>query len=512
MVSWAFTPIMILITSSVASTLIGLKSRRVRNVIITCSLGSSLLVNTYFLMSLSGFERVKVGEFTIDYASIFVSELILLIGLFGSIYSFSYLDEGEESWVYYLLYQLFIIMMIGMASSFNILVIYLFLEASSMLSAVLIMFSWKRSSVLAAYRYLTLSIFGGILIVIGIFWQYQLIHSFDVSAFTKLSWKDLNLLATVYLLGFGIKAGFLPFGLLWLPPAHSEGPIPICSLLSAVLVQVAAFDVARILGGIGISNLYISNMLLAIGIPSMIVGSLYSLMEAWLGSKYTRFHVGTRHVMGIKRVLAFSTISEVGFIATFLGLAGTIAFNTGRVNDALNLGIGGALLHICNHGLSKSQLFFDTGIIIKTANAEDLGVINGLAKKLPTARLTFTVGAFSLGLIPGTLGVTTLRELVLNDGIPYFVKIAVIATAGLTLAAYLSVWHRVFSSNNNASPESNVEIPRLMYLPGIFLAIMIPILGLYFTLQWIGLIPESPMFKEALHALATSVIGYGGED
>jgi formate hydrogenlyase subunit 3/multisubunit Na+/H+ antiporter MnhD subunit len=514
MASGAFTPILILLTSTGASTLAGLWSTRARNVIITCALGFSLSINTYFfiLSVTGGFSYVKIGEFTINSASIFISELILLVAFFGVLYSFSYMEERNESWVYYLLYQIFIVMMIGMASSFNILVIYIFLEASSVTSAILVMFSRKRSSVLAAYRYLVLSIFGGILIVIGVFWQYQLTYSLDVNALNKISWENLSIISSIYILGFGIKAGLLPFGLLWLPPAHSEGPIPICSLLSAVLVQVAAFDIARILGRVGVSNPYISTMLLTVGLASMIVGSIYSLMEAWFGSKYTRFHVGTQSIMGIKRVWAFSTISEVGFVATFLGLAGFLASNMNSISDALALSLGGALLHICNHGLSKSLLFFDTGIIIKAAHTEDLMTINGLARKLPATKLTFTIGALSLSLIPGTLGITTLKELIFNSGIPDFVRIPVILSAGITLAACLSVWHRVFSSKTDVNPKPNVNIPRLMHLPGFSTSLMIIVLGLYFTFEYIGLIPESTAFKEVMHALSKSVISSMGED
>ncbi len=504
----AFAPIAVLIISTVLSPIIGSKSVKARNLTIFTAFILALSINTYTLiLSLNGvFNYAIFGELAVNAASIFISELVLFLGLLGALYSFKYIEERRESWLYYILYQLFIVTMIGMASSFNILVIYIFLEASSVTSAILVMFSRKKSSIRAAYRYLGLSIFGGVIIIIGIIWQYQIIQTLDIAHLSNMIQTDLNLLATIYLLGFGIKAGLLPFGLLWLPSAHSEGPVPICALLSASLVQVAAFAIARILGNIGIVSLYISNMLLLVGFASMVIGSLFALIEAWLGSSYTRFHVGLRHICGIKRVLAFSTISEVGFIMVFLGLAGILTVNTSLGEEALILGFGGALIHMINHGLSKSQLFFDSGVIIKKSHAEDLNLIGGLSKRLPILKVSFTFGALSLGLIPGTLGVVTLREIIFNTHIPDFTKIIVISTIGLTLIAILSIWYRSFFSKNIHEDIDNVKVPTSMQIPGLILGTIILILGIVFTLEWAEIISFGPSFNNSLHLLVESMI------
>lgn len=503
-----FTPVTIIIISAVLSSIIGRKSIKGRNLTIFTAFIIALSINTYTLiLSLNGvFTSARFGELAVNAASIFISELVLFLGLLGALYSFKYIEERSESWLYYILYQLFIVTMIGMASSFNILVIYIFLEASSVTSAILVMFTRKKSSIRAAYRYLGLSIFGGVIIIVGIIWQYQIIHTLDIAQLSNMVQTDLNLLATIYLLGFGIKAGLLPFGLLWLPSAHSEGPVPICALLSAALVQIAAFAIARILGNIGIVNVYISNMLLIVGFASMLIGSLFALIEAWLGSSYTRFHVGLRHICGIKRVLAFSTISEVGFIMVFLGLAGILTVNTGMGQEALILGFGGALIHMMNHGLSKSQLFFDSGVIIKKSHAEDLNMIGGLSKRLPIMKISFTFGALTLGLIPGTLGVITLREIIFNTNIPDFTKIIVISTIGMTLIAILSIWYRSFFSKSIHEDINNVKVPTSMQIPGLILGTIILILGIVFTLEWAEIISFGPAFNNSLQLLVESMI------
>lgn len=504
----AFAPMAILVISALLSSIIGRKSINTRNLTITTAFVIALSINTYTLiLALNGiFSYARFGELAINAASTFISELVLFLGLLGALYSFKYIEERRENWLYYILYQLFIAAMIGMASSFNILVIYIFLEASSVTSAILVMFSRKRSSIRAAYRYLGLSIFSGVIIIVGIIWQYQIIHTLDVAHLSNIIQTDLNLLATIYLLGFGIKAGLFPFGLLWLPSAHSEGPVPICALLSASLVQVAAFAIARIFGNIGMGNIYISNMLLTVGFASMVIGSLFSLIEVWLGSSYTRFHVGLRHICGIKRVLAFSTISEVGFIMVFLGLVGILTINAGLGEEALILGFGGALIHIINHGFSKSQLFFDSGVIIKKSHAEDLNLIGGLSKRLPIMKISFTFGALSLGLIPGTLGVVTLREIIFNTSIPDFTKIIVISTIGMTLIAILSIWYRSFFSKSIHENIDNVKVPTSMQIPGLILGAIILTLGICFTLEWAEIISFGPTFNNSLRLLVESTI------
>ena len=496
------------IFSGIASVVVGAKSVKVRNFIITTSFTVAFLLNTYFLvLSIIGsFNYVELGEFTVNAASLFISELILLLGLAGALYSYGYMEERSETWAYYLFYQLFIAMMIGMVSSFNILVIYIFMEASSVTSAVLVMFSRRRSSILAAYRYIALSIFGGIILVGGVFLQYNLTRNLNINTLTNLENPYLNILATLYLLGLGVKAGLLPFGPLWLPPAHSEAPIPIHTLLSAALVQAAAFNIARVLGAIGITNIYISNMLLTVGLASMLVGSLYALLEALIGSKYTRFHVGLRHIRGIKRVWAFSTISEVGYIAAFLGLAGILVGQGSKADEALILGFGGALLHMYNHGFAKSQLLFDSGVMIKMSHAEDLNFMGGLAKRLPFMKLSFTVGAFSLGLLPGTLGVVTMKELIFNDGVPIMVKATVIMTAGLSLAACCLVWYSAFFSKPNHKLNNDTAIPKIMYLPGLIMGALILVLGIYFTLEWFGVISSGSKIMNALRILAETMV------
>ncbi|MEM2942964.1 MAG: proton-conducting transporter membrane subunit, partial [Candidatus Bathyarchaeia archaeon] len=216
--------------------------------------------------------------------------------------------------------------------------------------------------------------------------------------------------------------------------------------------------------------------------------------------------VGPRDIRGIKRVWAFSTISEVGYVSTFLGSAGMLASHGFSYEEALVFGFGGAMLHMYNHGLAKSQLLFDSGVMIKAAHAEDLDLMGCLSTRLPSMRIYFIVGALSLGLMPGTLGFTTLREVVFNSSLPELTRIVTIATAGISLAACLSVWSQVFFTNVEHDLENDLSVPRTMYIPGLVAAAAIVVFGLCFTLNWMGLASFDPALTSALRIVAETTI------
>jgi NADH:ubiquinone oxidoreductase subunit 5 (subunit L)/multisubunit Na+/H+ antiporter MnhA subunit len=196
----------------------------------------------------------------------------------------------------------------------------------------------------------------------------------------------------------------------------------------------------------------------------------------------------------------------VGYITLFLGLAGLLANQKAGYEEALVLGFGGALLHMYNHGFSKAQLLFDSGVMIKVSHAEDLNLMGALAKRLPIMKVSFVIGALSLGLIPATFGVRTLRELVFNNNIPSLAKLVVIATAGLSLIACLSVWYCCFFSRSNIQSDDHPKVPRTMYLPGLLMGGLIILVGSYFTLEWAGLISSGSNLADTLRILAETTI------
>ncbi|MGZ4913993.1 MAG: complex I subunit 5 family protein [Halobacteriota archaeon] len=510
----AFIPILLLLIAAPLSVVVGRRTVAGRNRLLGSLMGIALVINTYFLAeALAGrFTTAVLNEraflqLTLNAASLSIGELVLFIGFLGLIYSFRYMQENEDSTYYYPLYTLFVLFMLCMGSTFNVGAMFVFLELTAIVSTILILFSYRRRSAHAAYRYVALSMLDSVLILTGLFWQYSVTHSLMLTSLGNISSFDATGLALLYLAGFGIKAGLVPFGLIWLPPAHSEAPIPVHTLLSAVLVQVAAFNMARIYGNLAIDNLSLTYGLLWFGLISMVIGAGLALTEVWLGSKYSRFHVGRNPTHSIKRVWAFSTVSEVGYIVAIFSL-GFVLLRNAQYGAALLFGFGGAMIHMYNHGFCKAQLLFDAGVGIKFAHTQDLALLGGLRKVLKTKHVTYMIGGLSLALVPGTLGVRTLQELVLNHEVPLTYVGITLATAMLSLVTIVSAWYRAFIEPPRAKVDTEYKPSKLMTVPGYVLVAVILCAGVWFTLAAfnINVIISQGAFESALQRLVESVI------
>ncbi len=510
----AFIPILLLLIAAPLSVVVGRRTVVGRNWLLGSLMGVALIVNTYFLAeALAGrFTTALLNEgaflqLTLNAASLFIGELVLFIGFLGLIYSFRYMRENGDSAYYYPLYTLFVLFMVCMGSTFNVGAMFIFLELTTIVSTVLILFSYRRRSAHAAYRFVALSMLDSVLILTGLFWQYSVTQSLTLTSLGNISSFDATGLALLYLAGFGIKAGLVPFGLIWLPPAHSEAPIPVHTLLSAVLVQVAAFNMARIYGNLAINNLSLTYGLLWFGLISMIIGAGLALTEIWLGSKYSRFHVGRNPTHSIKRVWAFSTVSEVGYIVAIFSL-GFVLIGTAHYEAALLFGFGGAMIHMYNHGFCKAQLLLDAGVGIKYTHTQDLTRLGGLRRVLKTKYITYMIGGLSLALVPGTLGVRTLQELVLNHEVPLIYAGIALATAILALITIVSAWYRAFIEPARTEIEADFKPSKLMTVPGYVLVAVVLCAGVWFTLAAFGinLVISQEAFEGALQRLVESVI------
>ncbi|MGC8935801.1 MAG: complex I subunit 5 family protein [Candidatus Methanomethylicaceae archaeon] len=442
---------------------------------------AALIINTWLLLNVGGgaFFYPNVAGIVVNAASAFIVEVTLILGLLGVIYSYQYFREDREGIIalFYLLFSFFIATLILMATSFNILVIYIAFEASTVAGGILILFTRRGSATRAAVRFFILSAVGAVIILVGILYQNSLTgFILTREAFSGVPNNELVLLAALYAVGFGIKVGIFPFGLLWLPAAHSEAPTPVSAILSGVMVQVAAFAVARVIGVISPVSSSLAIALVGLGAMSVIVGSTLAAVEATLGSRYSRFHVGSVNIRGVKRVWAFSTSSEVGVFYILIGL--------GLLSPSLlPLFLTGILLHFLNHGLAKALLFFDSGFVIEASRIADLSLLKGMGRRLGINGFTYLIGGLSLSLFPGTLGYNTFLEFMRGHIGPEV--IAVVVTGALLIffttiySLRIILWGR---------PRVKVEYLKeqrghtVLRLPGVVLASFILALGVIILL------------------------------
>jgi len=188
------------------------------------------------------------------------------------------------------------------------------------------------------------------------------------------------LLFILFFIGFGIKAGFIPLHS-WLPRAHPAAPSHVSGVMSGVMIKMGIYGILRVL-------LYIRHDLLQIGILILIVSLVSGLLGVMMAI--------VQHDM--KKLLAYHSIENIGIIGIGTGL-GVIGLATGN-NTLSLLGFSGGLLHVLNHSLFKSLLFFSAGSVYTATHTRDIEKLGGLMKKMPYTSLLFLAGSLAICGLP----------------------------------------------------------------------------------------------------------------
>ncbi len=237
---------------------------------------------------------------------------------------------------------------------------------------------------------------------------------FDAVAAAGGAGAPAALLRAVANVGFGTKAGLVPLHV-WLPEAHPAAPSHVSALMSAVLVKMGLYGILRVLGFLPPAPLAAGLVLAAIGL----LGAFAALVLA-LGQR------------DLKRILAYSTVENVGLVAFGLGLG--LAGAALRVPALAALGVGGALLHVWNHALMKGLAFLGAGAVVHGVGTRDVERMGGLLRRLPASAGLLLLAAAALAALPPLHGFVSewLLYLGLLDG-------GAGAPAGLALLAYLAL-------------------------------------------------------------------------
>jgi proton-translocating NADH-quinone oxidoreductase chain N len=298
----------------------------------------------------------------------FVSALISAIIIF---YSFGYISHYENQDEYYLMVVLFLGAMMGLIFSGSVVWLYLFWEITAITSWRLIGFFREKQHVVRADKAFLVTMFGSLLMLIAFVSIYQQTGSFDLQVIkAKLGTSHLsNLAVGLILVGILSKSATLPFHT-WLPDA-GVAPSPVTALLhAALLVKIGVYVFARLF----IATFTVDEFWHTV-VP--IVAGVSALVAAGAAMIDT----------DLKRIIAYSTVSQIGFI--FLGLA-----------IGNEIGVVGALLYILMHGLAKGGLFLCAGIVEQNTKTQDITQLGGLIKTMPVTAMAFLFCIFSVMGIP----------------------------------------------------------------------------------------------------------------
>jgi NADH:ubiquinone oxidoreductase subunit 5 (subunit L)/multisubunit Na+/H+ antiporter MnhA subunit len=221
------------------------------------------------------------------------------------------------------------------------------------------------------------------------------------------------------LIGAGSKAGLVPLHV-WLPLAHPAAPSHVSALMSGVMTKVAIYGFIRIVFDLIDEPVWWTSLIvLAIGAATAVLGVLYALMQ-----------------QDIKRLLAYSTVENVGII--FIGLGLAIAFRANDMPVPAALAMSAALLHVFNHSLFKSLLFFGAGAVLHATGERDMERLGGLIHRMPQTAFAFLTGCAAISALPPLNGFVsewlTFQAILVSPQLPQLGLKFMVPTVGALLA------------------------------------------------------------------------------
>ena len=380
----------------------------------------------------------QCGFIYLDILSAFFILVISIVAFATALYSVGYLgkeiEEGalseKKSRVYYLLFNLFCLSMFFVPAVNNLGMLWAAIEMTTLISAVSVGFYKTKESVEASWKYIIICSVGIIFALLGTILFY---YAFSYSGITKsLNWSDIiavshildkNMLKIAFifiLVGYGTKAGLAPMHT-WLPDAHSQAPSPISALLSGVLLKTAVYAILRfgmiVIKGAGFA--YFGNLLLLFGLVSLAVSCGFVLVQK-----------------DLKRLLAYSSIEHIGIISIGFGLGAPLA-------------AAGALLHILNHAIIKSLMFFGAGNIVSAYKKHNMNAIRGVIKAIPFTGIMVLLGIFALtGFPPFFLFFSEIMILISAfTGSSYFVAACLLFGLAVIFAAFIYHFGKMLFGN-----------------------------------------------------------------
>jgi len=467
----------LLLTPAIGAILVTIVKQKRISEIVTVSSAFLILIQVFFIVSKIISEKTITAfgnTFYIDSFGAIILLPISIVGLVSAMYSVNYMGRQYDNGMidmkhvtrYYQGFNVFLLTMLIVPIANNMGIMWVTVEATTLVSVLLIMLYFKQNAIESAWKYLIIATVGLSFALIGITFFYyaniNVANSADAMNWTgmmhnsKLFDPNLVKIAFVFILiGFGTKAGLAPMHT-WLPDAHSEAPTPVSALLSGVLLNCAFYCIVRfhIISSSTIGPAFSSQLLIILAVISVGIAaaSIYFQKD-------------------MKRMLAFSSVEHMGLISLGVGFGGL-------------LGIYGALLQIINHAIVKPMMFFASGTITQKYETKAISKITGVIKVMPATGVLFLIGGLALVGMP-PFNIFLSEFLILGAGLKsgqFLATSLVIIFLVITFAVFLR--HVIRMVFGNPSPEiKNSYMGRLAIIPVVILGALVLILGVYIPVQ-----------------------------
>ena len=313
----------------------------------------------------------------------------LMTGLMSPEYFAHYRNRTR----YYLFNQITLMATLGLFLSDDLYTTFVFFEIMSLASYPWVAHDETESAMSAARTYLIIAVFGGMVTLMGLFMTWNRLGSLAFTALQEAQGRtDMAVPAALIMVGFAAKAGLFPL-YVWLPQAHPVAPAPSSALLSGVLTKTGVFGMLVISLRLMLHVKAFGNVLLALGLITMLLGALLALFSS-----------------NLKRVLACSSMSQIGYITVGIAMS-VLLGHEGHVP------VSGVVMHMVNHSLLKLTLFMGAGVIYMNLHKLELNDIRGFGRGKPLLHAAFLLGSLGLAGVPGFngyLGKTLIHEGILE--------------------------------------------------------------------------------------------------
>ena len=377
----------------------------------------------------------------------FVALVVSFVGWAATIFAYSYLRrevaEGklpvERLPLYYIWSMIFLSTMTAVTVDNNIIMMYVLVEATTLASALLVTLYWTPASLEAGYKYLLLCSVGITMGLLGCVVIYSaavpLVGGHRAMLITEIAtvahqFPPMVVLVAgvLVIIGFGSKAGIVPFHA-WVPDAYSQSPSPVGALFSGVTNKVAIYAIARIATIFYPGHSAIGQFAMILGLVTMLTGIVIAYQQT-----------------DLKRMLAYSSVSQIGYVLMGLGLGSYLGFY-------------GGIFHLLNHALNKAMLFLCSGALLYSFGTTDMDKL-GANKHSRVLAVCFFIGALGIAGMPPLIGFWSkfaIYTAAAQAHLWWPLGIALF-TSLLTMAVMIRAGARIFLQSPNSHEEHAHEL------------------------------------------------------
>lgn len=388
-------------------------------------------------------------EYRIDIINAFIAMIVAAIAAITLPYALRSVEQEivpRHIPLFYTAFLLCLTGLLGITLTGDIFNLFVFLEISSLSSYALISMGRQRQALTAAFQYLVMGTIGATFLLIGIGLTYAVTGTLNMSDITARlqdveEFRTLHTAFAFIFIGIALKLAMFPLHL-WLPNVYTYAPSVISVFLAATATKVAIYVLIRIIFTIygiefAFEEIHINWFLLPLSAIAVISASLIAIFQT-----------------NIKRMLAYSSVAQIGYILLGIGLASMT-------------GLTAAILHLFNHALMKGALFMTLGAVFYKMNTVQLGDLNGIGRRMPLTMGAFVIGGLSLVGVPLTVGFISKWYLVVAALEQQWWWLVVILIVG-SLLALIYIWRVVEVAYLKPAPAgcaTRNEAPLTLLIP-----------------------------------------------